>query len=997
MRVRRRAWFSERYTEGRSVDLRPWTAALLVFTCAPGAFALDPHKSLTQYSRKVWTQQHGLPQDTIRAIAQTADGYLWLGTDEGLARFDGYDFTIFNKANRDLPSNSITALAAAPGGTLWIGTTDGLTEFSGGRFRTYTRQQGLPDDAVSSLLVDHTGALWIVAGIELSRFEHGKFTNYAPGPAMPVTSFRAVAEDGRHNLWVAGFSAVGKLADGKFEAVLGAAALDSEIVNGLAVDPQGNLWIGGSKGAIMLSPGGQVRKFSEGVGLPDPFLRAIWVDRDGSVWAGTNAGLARLEDERFVTAPVGSDRGDDQVRCLYEDREGDLWVGSNNGLTQLRDDVFTVYGKSEGFPSDEPNVAYQDRAGRIWVGFHDAGLLMISDQGRKLYTTRDGLPNNEVFSIRETRDGDLLIGTRGGLLRLHDGRFTRFVPNDPLSRILIFDALEDSAGRVWLAGGFGLGQLRGQQLRNVISGPPLLKESVVTLCEGSGGVMWAGTYGKGLWRIDGESLKLYTTADGLSSDQIRSLYQDADGTLWIATSGGGLDAFRDGRFSQFTEKDGLLSDNIAKVEDDGESLWLATTRGICRIFKQQLKDFAQGRSKMLEPLTYGVEDGLRSAQCSPAFPVGGGGNRMADGRLWFTTSRGLAVFDAKAKKRTRYTPAAHLAEMTADGRPVDLTSRAKLQPGSLRIEFHYTAIHLSAPELVRYSYKLDGLDQDWVKAGGRRVKDYNSLRHGQYLFHVRADLPGGPGSEESYAFTMLPRFYETAWFLAACGAMLLASGWAAYQMRLGQIRSRFAAVLEERARLAREIHDTLAQGFVGISSQLDAVAMCMPDESRPARKYLDMARRMARHSLTEARRSVMDLRASVLEGQDLAAALESGMRIWTAGSGMDVKVEVSGPQPPLPEEMEQNLLRIAQEAVTNIVKHAGATNVWIKLHTEAKRLYLRVADNGRGFEQGGAFSSQDGHFGLIGMRERAERLGGELTLASHPGEGTQVEVMAPLP
>ncbi len=227
--------------------------------------------------------------------------------------------------------------------------------------------------------------------------------------------------------------------------------------------------------------------------------------------------------------------------------------------------------------------------------------------------------------------------------------------------------------------------------------------------------------------------------------------------------------------------------------------------------------------------------------------------------------------------------------------------------------------------------------------------------------------------------------------------MLLASGWAAYQMRLRQIRSRFAAVLEERSRLAREIHDTLAQGFVGISSQLDAVAMCMPDDTPPARKYLDMARRMARHSLTEARRSVMDLRASVLEGQDLAAALESGMRIWTAGSGIDVKVEVSGPQPPLPEEMEQNLLRIAQEAVTNIVKHAGATSIWIKLHTEAKRLYLRVVDNGRGFEQGGAFSSQDGHFGLIGMRERAERLGGELKLASHPGEGTQVEVMAPLP
>jgi signal transduction histidine kinase/ligand-binding sensor domain-containing protein len=937
-----------------------------------------------------------LPQDTIRAIAQTPDGYLWLGTDEGLARFNGYDFTIFNKANGDLPSNSITALAAAPGGVLWIGTTDGLTEYSGGRFRTFTRQQGLPDDAVGSLFIDHTGALWIVAGIDLSRFQDGKFTNFAPGKDMPVASFRAVAEDHSHNLWVAGFSALGKLANGKFEPVLSGGALDGGVISGLAVDPQNNLWIGGSKGAMMRSPGGQVRMFTGSNGLPDPFLRAIWVDRDGGVWAGTNGGLARLEGDRFVSAPVGADRGQDQVRCLYEDNEGDLWVGSNNGLTQLRDDVFTVYGKSEGFPSDEPNVVYQDRAGRIWVGFHDAGLLMISGETKKLYTTSNGLPNNEVFSIREATNGDLLIGTRGGMVRVHDGHFDTFVPKDPLSRIIVFDAMEDSAGRVWLAGGGGLGELRGHQMRSVISGPPQIAEAVVTLCEGSRGVLWAGTFGKGLWRVDGDSLKLYTTADGLSSDQIRSLYQDSDGTLWIATAGGGLDAFRDGRFSRFTEKDGLLSDNVAKIEDDGRWLWLATTRGICRIAKRDLKDFAAGKRKTLDPLTYGVEDGLRSAQCSPAYPVAAGGDRMADGRLWFTTSRGLAVFDPKAKTRTRYTPAAHLAEMIVDGRPVDLSSPAKLQPGSLRIEFRYTAIHLSAPELVEYSYKLEGLDQDWVKAAGRRVKDYNSLGHGHYVFHVRASLPNGPSSEESYAFAVLPHFYETASFLAACGLMLLASGWAAYQMRLGQIRSRFAAVLDERARLAREIHDTLAQGFVGISSQLDAVAMCMPDNSLPARKNLDMARRMARHSLTEARRSVMDLRASVLEGQDLAAALESGMRIWTAGAGINVKVEVSGPQPPLPEEMEQQLLRIAQEAVANIVKHAGATSIWIKLHTDAKRLFLRVVDDGRGFEQGRAFSSQDGHFGLIGMRERAERLGGDLKLVSHPGEGTQVEVMAPL-
>ncbi len=975
------------------MNFRPWIAAIALSACVPAAFALDPHKSLTQYNRRVWTQQQGLPQDTIRAISQTADGYLWLGTDDGLARFDGYDFTLFNKAKGDLPSNSITSLAAAPDGSLWIGTADGLAQYSEKRFRIYTQKQGLADNAIGALYFDHAGALWIINGVNLSRFANGQFTTFEPGPAFPVTSFRAVSEDSTGKLWVAGINSLGTLTDGKFELALSAAELDNDLISGLAVDNSNNLWIAGSRGLLERTPAGDIHRFAARDGLPDIYLRAILVDRDGGVWAGTNGGLARLENGRFVATRPGAEL----VRCLYYDREGDLWMGSNGGLTQFRDDVFTVYGKSEGFPSDEPNAAFQDREGRLWIGFHEAGLMMMAGNSRRSVPADNTLANNEIFSIRETRAGDLLIGTRAGLLRMHDGHFTKFVPQDALARSAVFDALEDSAGRVWVASGAGLLQLESGVFRSIIPGPPLPSGLLITLCEGRDGALWAGTYGKGLWRIDGNSRRIYTTADGLSSDQIRSLYQDPDGTLWIATFGGGLNALRDGRIVSYTEKDGLLTDNIAKIEDDGESLWLATTRGICRIAKQQIKEFSQGKRKTLEPLNYGVEDGLRSAQCAPTYPAGGGGGRTSDGRLWFTTSRGLAVFDPKARKRTRYTPVVHLAQMTANGEAVDLDGAARLKPGTARAEFRYTAIHLSAPELVRYSYRLESLDPDWMQAGVRRVINYNSLTHGNYRFRVRAELPGGPATEESFAFVVLPRFYETLWFRLACAVMLLASAWAVYQMRLRQIRGRFAAVLDERARLAREIHDTLAQGFVGISSQLDAVAMCMPEERAPARKHLDMARRMARHSLTEARRSVMDLRASVLEGQDLAAALESGTRLWTAGFGVEIHVDVIGPSEPLPEEMEQHLLRIAQEAVTNVLKHAGASKIWIKLHTEAKRLYLRVVDNGRGFDQSGAFNAMGGHFGLIGMRERAERLGGEMKLVSNPGEGTVVEVTTPLP
>jgi signal transduction histidine kinase/ligand-binding sensor domain-containing protein len=982
----------------RPARLCPLGCLTLFCVLAPSAFALDPHKSLTQYSRTVWTQADGLPQDTIGAICQTTDGYLWLGTDEGLARFDGYrlDLAVFTKDNSNLPTNSIRALAAGSDGSLWIGTSNGLAQYKDKQFHVYTTKNGLPDEPISALLVDHTGIVWIVAGVDLARFDGHTFSILAPRKDLPLETVRAVYEDRHHTLWVGGFGGVLKREGNRFVKVVDDAVMPGDAVTSVIADDHNNLWIAGSSGVIFRAADGKIRKYDTRDGLPDLFVRAFWLDRDGNIWAGTNDGLARLQNDRFTTLMGPGGRYEDQIRSLFEDSEGNLWVGANDSLSRLRDDIFTVYGKTEGLPSDEPNTVYQDHAGRVWVGFHDSGLMLFSAEGYRVFTERDGLPGNEVFSIRENHEGDLLVSTRGGLARLRDGKFSTFRTNDPLQRYSVYDSLEDSAGRLWLAVPNGLGTLAGNKLDTVIPGGQLLTSAFVSVIEGRDGTIWAGTYGKGLWQIRGKEKHQFTTADGLPSDSIRALYQDREGTLWIGTFDGGLGAYRDGRFTKFRAKDGLLSDNIASITDDGQSLWLGTTRGICRITKQQLEEFAAQKIRHVEPVNYGVEDGLRSAQCAPGFPLPGGGVRSSDGRLWFPTSRGVAVFDPNARRHAMPAPAIHLVDVTADGRTVDLSHPAKLAPGSERIRFQYTAIHLSAPDRIEYWRKLEGFDPDWVRAGAR-VMNYNNLPHGTYRFLLRAEVPGAPPTEAAYAFELLPEFYETAWFRVLCVIAVMAAGWAVYQLRLRQIRYRFALVLEERARLAREIHDTLAQGFVGISSQLDVVAMAMPEGPSQARQYLDLARKMARHSLTEARRSVMDLRASVLEGRDLAAALNSGAQMWVAGSGVQVEVDVSGVSNPLPENMEQHLLRIAQEAVTNVLKHAGASKICVKLHMEARKLYLRIADNGRGFEEKDVFSSRAGHFGLIGMRERAERLGGELRLASHPGEGTQVEVTVPLP
>ncbi len=955
--------------------------------------ALNPSKALTQYSITLWTQEQGLPQNTISAIAQTADGYLWLGTDEGLARFDGYEFVVFSRDTGKLPSNSILALAASPDGALWIGTPNGLTEYHNRTFRTYTQKDGLPGDSVSSLFVDHAGILWVVAGGNLSRFDGSKFTNYLRERDIPIKLVRAVTEDTRHILYVSGTNSVAQYVNGKFIELIPAAALQADFPGKILADHAGNLWILGVRGLIRRSPDGSIMRYGAREGLSDSFgLNTILEDRGGSIWVGTDGGLARFEHGQFHTRVEASGE-QSEVRCLLEDRERNLWMGGSPGLMRLRDDVFRVYGKEEGLPSDEPNTIFQDRLGTTWAGFLDAGLWR-SRSGRSGWEAPSSA-KGRVFSIRETHNGELLVASRDGLQRVKDGRVRMFVPTDPLGRKRVFDALEDSRGRLWLALPQGLAELQGEEMRIVIpAAGPLMESSFVTLAEGLKGSLWAGAMRGGLWHMTPNGRRLYTTADGLGSDQIRSLYQDPHGMLWVGTLGGGLHAFHDGKFIRFTARDGLLSDNISNILDDGEALWLSTTRGICRISKQQLRDFADGRITRLEPVNYGAADGLRSAQSSPE--IGSGASRHSDGSLWFATARGIAVYQPKWPARARIAPPTYIMDMTADDRHFDCSAHPRIPPGHGRVEIRYAAISLSAPERVRYFYRLDGLDSEWIGAGSRRTVTYNNLGRGNYRFRVRAQAPDGISNEASYEFELLPHYYESGWFRSLCAALVLTLAWMMYQLRMRQVRSHLAAVLQERLKLAREIHDTLAQAFVGISAQLDALETCLPENLRPAHIYLELARRMSQHSLTEARRSVMDLRSAALNNQDLSAALQCGARNWTHGSAVDVEVDVRGDVRTLSEDVEHNLLRIAQEAVTNALKHAHSSKITVRLLGSDRNLTLRVSDNGCGFEPEDAFVGMGGHFGLIGIRERAERIGGELRLESQPGGGTQVEVSVPL-
>lgn len=967
-------------------------------------FALDPHKEFTQYTRSFWTQAQGLPQDTIRAIAQTPDGYLWLGTREGLARFDGSEFLTFSKSDGALPNNTVTALAVGHNGTLWIGTLEGVSRYQNGRFRIFSSADGLPVSPVNSLVEDHSGALWVASGGRLFRMKDGMATAFPRESVAPVDVVQVVYEGPGQRLWVSGVGGLVARSGEGFTPVLGTKDLKGEYINTLAGNPSG-LWMGGSHGIILMRPDHQLVRFGTGEGLPDEAVDALLTDRAGSLWAGTGAGLSRLQNGRFVAPPkTSADVDADRVWSMLEDREGDLWVGLNSSLARLRDDRFLIYGRPEGMPSDEPTVVRQDRKGNIWVGYHDAGLFVLGPQRRR-YTTNDGLPSNEIFSIHEARNGDLLIGTANGLSRLHEGHFFNDQIAEPLQRHGVYELFEDANGRLLAATSDGVFRRDQKSWDPILRGNGGMTGMVAALVESSDGSYWVGMFNNGLWHVrdsvsSDEHPRKFTTADGLGSNQVRTLYYDSDGTLWIGTFGGGLSALRKDGFHKYDVRSGMLSDNVSHIQDDrAGNLWLSTTRGISKISKDQLRQFDSGVIRVLKPINFGVQDGLRSAQCAPGFPTADGGTRTKDGDLWFPTSRGLATLDPKKLAQIESNPPApmtRILEILVDGSPVDPTHALTLKAGTKRIQFRYTGVYLSAPERVTYATKLDGLDKDWVPAGTHHTMAFSSLSHGRYRMHIRSMLPEGTGSEADFGFTVLPYFYETPWFISIAAGCFLGLVYFFHWARLRQVNSRFALVLDERTRLAREIHDTLAQNFLAITSQLDTAASHFARDLDSTKKHLDLARKMTRHSFTEARRAVMELRASELEGKDLPAALALASKRWVEGSDLLVQVDSTGLNVKVPTDLAQNILRIAQEAVTNSVKHSHAETVWVELESEDTALRLRVKDDGSGFDLPKTFHMSGGHFGILGMGERAQRFGGEFKILSRPGAGTEIEVTVPL-
>ncbi|MDX2032599.1 MAG: two-component regulator propeller domain-containing protein [Blastocatellia bacterium] len=991
-----------------------------------------------RYGHTVWQTEQGLPQNTAPVVLQTRNGYLWIGTKDGLARFDGIRFTTFDKRSApELPHNEIRALYEDRAGSLWISTPGGLVQFRQGRFTAFTTRDGLANNEAGAVFEDRAGNLWIGTPDGLNRVRDGKFTTYTTRDGISHNSIGKIVEDRDGTLWIGTAAGLTRFRDGAFTRYSRREGLAGDAVTALLIDLRGRLWIGTTEGLTVYADGrfqsytrrdgllndsilaiaqdstgrlwfgtpgglnewrnGSFASYTTRQGLPGERVDLLHAGREGRLWIGASGGLARFWNGRLAAFAGQEGLAGNRILALCEDREGSLWVGTEaGGLSQLSERKFTSHTTRQGLSANLVRAIYEDRAGGLWVGTQ-AGLNQFREGGMAPVPGRPGRPEIDLQAIAEDRDGALWLGTPQGLMRWRPGTGERtYTVRDGLIDDQIRSLLVDRAGSLWIGTRKGLARFREGRFASFTVLDGLGSDLIGPLCEGRDGSLWIGTIG-GVSRFKEGAISTWTSGAGLANETVTALYEDADGVLWIGTRGGGLNRFRDGRFTQFTLKDGLPDDVIHHIlEDDAGYLWMSSNKGVIRVSREELNARQAGETRPINQLLYGTADGMETRECS-----GGGspaGWKTRDGRLWFATVKGAAVIDPLHLRLNAQPPAVVIEQVVVDEQPLSLAAPVDVPPGKARIEFYYAGLSFAAPAKVAFKYRLEGFDPDWIDAGTRRVASYTNVPAGSYRFRVQASNNDGVWNLAGAALDLRlrPHFYRTWWFYGLCLLTLALGGWGWYRARVRRIEREFSAVLAERTRIAREIHDTLAQGFAGISVQLELVARMLAVAPQNARTHLDEARALVRDSLAEARRSVWDLRSQALEERDLPAALGQIARRLIGGGAIEVQVEVHGAFRRLDRAIEDHLLRIGQEAMTNVVKHAAATRIAIELTYEEKTLRLCVRDNGRGFDAATLRGAADGHFGLLGMRERAAQLGGRLTVSSRPHQGTEVSVEIPL-
>ncbi len=789
---------------------------------------LDPSKTLTQYRIDQWTTEHGLPMKRISSVLQSANGYIWLGTQEGLARFDGFDFTIFDKHQTGLESKTIMALTEDSHGTLWIGTVDGLTRYRNGRFETLTSDEGLAGNNITAILEDRRGRIWAATfdnGVSLIDGASIQILNEANG--LSSSNITSLYEDPSGTVWLGTTDAgVMNYHDGQFSLHTTDSGLPSDEITRIDGDADGTVWIG-TKGGFVVVNDDSFRTYAVEDGLPSNVVRAFEMDAAGSLWIGTEGGMSRLANGRLES--FDGIEGLSSVLALEEDVEGSLWIGtSRGGLFRVQDGKFTTFTIDEGLGGNSVYSVYEDADGDMWVGMLGGGVSRIRNGKITTLTSEDGLGTDNVVSVYGSSDGSVWLGTQGqGLIRYRNGTLRHYTNDDGLPGNGVYTIYEDARGNLWLgAGRAGLVRFDGKQFVTYTTEDGLTDNSVTAVTEGPRDYLWVGTYNGGLNLIkNGVVIETYTTANGLPNDYVSSIYRDADRVLWIATREGGLTRFKDGKLKSLSADQGLFNDTILHIlEDDSGNLWMSSNRGLFRVRKADVHSVLDGQVAALESVAYDQSDGLKTYEFNGGAQPAGWKDR--DGRLWFVSSKGVVRVDPKSLPRNDVPPQVLIEQVLVSEHLVRTDTTVTLEPGQNKLEIDFIGLSYMASEEVIYRYMLDGLDTDWIEAGSRRQAFYTNLPPGNYTFRVMARNADGVWSDSpaTFSFYLKPFFYQTPWFYLLMAVVVVLAGVVIFKVRIRQMKARqreLEETVRERTRDLREEKQKVEEAKSVIEEQAD--------------------------------------------------------------------------------------------------------------------------------------------------------------------------------
>jgi signal transduction histidine kinase/ligand-binding sensor domain-containing protein len=971
---------------------------LIIFDGGVLSWALDGRKLNSQYAVHHWSLEDGLPDNHIRAMRQDREGYLWLGTAKsGIVRYDGTRFRPW-LAERIVESEiPIRSFCETKDGSLWVGTDGlGLWRIKGTEISHYTKQNGLPNDRVSALHEDRAGTLWIaLGGRSLVQWASGELRPVAlaeDGPLSVVSFF----EDRQGGLWLAG-DGLWLFEEGRFIDMRQQLGLRQQWFRAVCQGQDGSMWLGTTRGLLRIQ-GDKVIPYSEVAGVSDDQITALYLDRDGNIWIGSNSGLDRFTDGKFSRCLTRENAPYDLVHQILEDREGSLWIGTNGGLSRLREEKFSNLTTREGLLQNLIAGVVEGRVGDLWIATWTKGMARLKDGVTTIFDKQVGLPRDTMRCLHADPNGIIWAGSeQGGISQIGETNISTIGQDGELGGRRVVAIQDDPEGYLWLlVEKNALFRFREGTFFPFLGDEGFLGKKAQAIHRGVQDHVWIATEAGLNCRRSGRwSNTPYPNE--IAGRTFRSIFEDNENNVWLCVVNGGLARFRDSQFKVYRATDGLLDDSpIAVLDDKKNNLWISCGEGVFRVIKDEFARLDRGEIKALTCEVFSEADGMASRRCSQVgFPLA---TKLQDGRLCFPTDRGVAIVDPDRLLKNPIAPSVAIDAVLLDQERVQPDQAMIFPAGTRNIEIHYGAVSLRAPEKVRFKYRLEGFEKDWIDAGSVRVARYHNLGLGDYRFHVIAANEDGVWNRDgaALAFVKRPLPHQTGWFYGLCGLLLALATWLIHRRKVDLAKKQFAVLLEERTRIARDLHDTLEQGLVGISMQLNLTAAKFFPTPGAAHNHLEKARYMLRHSMADARSAILNLRSNDSPKRDLHSEFLRIADELAIGVVIEFTISPNAAPPDLPLLMEDTLIRIAQEALTNAAKHGRAKTICINLIYGIKQLILRIMDDGCGFDASSAKYGTDGRYGLLGMRERTEKLGGELKISSAAGKGTIIEVIVPL-